>query len=416
MSSIKAAVALAAICMSLNVHGRSISVDQDSLPDRYIITLKGKIDRSKHLDYVRSISPSHDLEHDLSAFEGVTHEYSVGDYQAYAGHFNSTVIAKLHENNDVEAIHTDQLMTTAAVITQKDCSPGLGLISHRGLGHEDKGYSYDSSAGLGTYAYVIDTGIDVKHKDFEGRAFNAHLIRKKGGWGDTSGHGTKVAGIIGSRTYGVAKKCRLLSVKVMEEPTGPLSDVMMGFDWSVKDIIAHKRKGRAVITLSITGPHNPSFNRIIDSAFKLGITTVAAAGNDGADASTSSPGSSPYAISVAATNLHRVRAPDSNYGKTITLFAPGVDIESTAPGDTTATGSGTSMAAAYVTGIALYVTGIRSMIDPRMLKALLLKIATPRVVGDAKGSPNLFAYNNAGSMVGLLPKYKCPFAIDDAVC
>ena len=74
------------------------------------------------------------------------------------------------------------------------------------------------------------------------------------------------------------------------------------------------------------------------------------------------------------------------------------------------------MAAAYVTGIALYVTGIRSMIDPRMLKALLLKIATPRVVGDAKGSPNLFAYNNAGSMVGLLPKYKCPFAIDDAVC
>ena len=77
-------------------------------------------------------------------------------------------------------------------------------------------YYYDDVAGDGTCAYIIDSGIDVTHPEFGGRAqWAINLVA--GGNQDSGYHGTFVAGIVGSNTYGVAKKAKLFAVKVLNE-------------------------------------------------------------------------------------------------------------------------------------------------------------------------------------------------------
>ncbi|KAF2152766.1 subtilisin-like protein [Myriangium duriaei CBS 260.36] len=204
-----------------------------------------------------------------------------------------------------------------------------------------------------------------------------------------------------SKTYGVAKKCSLIAVKVLDGMSGSMSDIMSGYDWAVKDIMTYNRKHKAVINMSLGGPISASFNKLIDTAFDYGITTVVAAGNDNTDDHNSSPASAEGAITVGATDRYRVRAPFSNFGTNVAVFAPGVQIISTWPGGGNRTLSGTSMASPHIAGLALYLQGIRWFYNSKRLKKSIERLATDRVVGDTKGSPNLFAYNNGGSRFGI---------------
>lgn len=97
--------------------------------------------------------------------------------------------------------------------TQDNADWGLARLSNSDPGSTT--YTYDDSAGEGTCAYVIDTGIYVDHPDFEGRAkFLSNQVDSDDT--DGNGHGTHVAGTIGSKTYGVAKKTQLFAVKVLD--------------------------------------------------------------------------------------------------------------------------------------------------------------------------------------------------------
>ena len=98
-----------------------------------------------------------------------------------------------------------------AITSQTGSTWGLGRISQRNYAANT--YYYDTTAGTGTWGYVIDSGINVNHREFGGRAtLGENFVG--GSHIDDAGHGTHVAGTIGGATYGVAKKSNLISVKV----------------------------------------------------------------------------------------------------------------------------------------------------------------------------------------------------------
>lgn len=108
----------------------------------------------------------------------------------------------------------------------------------------------------GTYAYVVDSGINVNHVEFESRASLAYNAAG-GSHVDSIGHGTHVAGTIGGKTYGVAKKTNLLSVKVFQGESSSTSIILDGFNWAVNDIVSKGRTKKAAINMSL-GKIDPS--------------------------------------------------------------------------------------------------------------------------------------------------------------
>jgi len=245
--------------------------------------------------------------------------------------------------------------------------------------------------GSSVHAYVIDTGIRVSHQEFAGRAaYGWDFVDGDSTANDCDGHGTHVAGTIGGTHYGVAKKVQLVAVRVLDcEGSGYLSDVIDGIDWVTANAVKP-----AVANLSLGGARSTSLDAAVGRSIKAGITFVVAAGNENANASTSSPAAVSAAITVGATDSRDRRASFSNYGSGLDLFAPGVDIRSSYPtSDTaTATESGTSMAAPHVTGAAALVLDAAPGYTPAQVRDFLVARATTGKVADLKGSPNRLLY------------------------
>jgi subtilisin family serine protease len=297
----------------------------------------------------------------------------------------------------ITAIEEDQEVYLPALTTQQNPPWSLSAISHANPPSVSGPYIYDSSAGEGIFAYVLDSGLFAAHNDFEGRATLAHDAT--GGATTDHGHGTHVAGIIGSKTYGVAKKTSLLGVQVTGSETGQASWVLAGIAWTVNDIVSKSRVGKSVVNMSISTTGSTILNNAVKSMINSGIPVVAAAGNSNADTAAWSPANLPEAITVAASNRDFRRWQYSNWGSTVDLFAPGQDVPSTWVGSANQvyTTSGTSMAAPYVAGIAAYLLSLEGTKSPADLKARILDLATSDLISDAKGVPNLLLYNGNGA-------------------
>ncbi|PHH61960.1 hypothetical protein CDD81_7709 [Ophiocordyceps australis] len=157
-----------------------------------------------------------------SAMQGLSAEpaYTYRDsFNGFAGSLTPEELEKIRAHPDVEMVEQDALVSMFDS-PQRDADWGLARLSSNKPGTTT--YTFDSSAGEGTCAYVIDTGVDASHPDFEGRAkLVKNFVRGAGdNEGDDHGHGTHVSGTIGSKTYGVAKKTKILGVKVLSASGG----------------------------------------------------------------------------------------------------------------------------------------------------------------------------------------------------
>ncbi len=257
---------------------------------------------------------------------------------------------------------------------------------------QDAHYLYDTT-GTGTTVYVVDTGIQSTHPDFGGRvdAANGHTeVADGNGTEDCNGHGTHVAGTVGSTTYGVAKDTRLVPVRVMGcDGKGTFAAFIYALIW----IYNNHTGAQSVITMSLGLPKNDTANQLIQIGVSRGYVMTSAAGNETTDACNSSPASAPDGITVGAIDATRNIAWYSNYGSCVTLFAPGSDITSTWIGSSTNTISGTSMATPHVAGLAARLLQEHPTWGTAEVKAALTSTAGAggHLTGLPAGSPNIFA-------------------------
>ncbi|MER7513236.1 S8 family peptidase [Streptomyces lavendulae] len=264
--------------------------------------------------------------------------------------------------------------------------------------------------GSGVHVYVLDTGMDIKHPEFAGRATPGADFVGVPDTGDCSdseglGHGTFVAGIIGGRTYGVAPGAELVRVQAIgcEEgggsgpgagtPAPAEASVVKAVEW----VTAHARRP-AVVNMSLNlKTRSPALDAAVQHMVESGIPAVVAAGNFNDDACGHSPAGAHGAIVVAAATADDRHWRDtegfgSGYGSCVDLYAPGDRITSALAGtpDTVSSDSAaTSWATPHVTGAVALCLSAHPGATPAQVRTWVTRQATrDALTAVPAGTPN----------------------------
>lgn len=215
--------------------------------------------------------------------------------------------------SQVKYVEPERIYRASELVTQSDVpSWGLARTSSGEPGTTD--YTYDSTAGEGIFVYGVDTGIDIEHADFEGRAeWGTNTVDSDDT--DGNGHGTHTASTMAGVEFGIAKKASVISVKVLgADGSGSTAGIIEGIQWVVDDAEARGATGKAVMNLSLGGGLSQSLNDAATGAVGAGVFMAVAAGNDGADAANYSPASADDVCCVGASDDKDGAASFSNYG------------------------------------------------------------------------------------------------------
>lgn len=290
------------------------------------------------------------------------------------GQSMETALSQLAAHPSVEFAQPNQPYWTAGV--SKD--PLVGL--QYGPRHIGALEVHEWSIGKAVTVAVIDSGIDPRHVDLPtDRLERVDLFGDGPPRGET--HGTLIAGIIaavpnnGAGIVGIAPGVKLLGLRACR----PLARGSVEARCTTETItramdLAMERRAH-VINLSLGGPEDRLVRMLAEKAVSRGVAVVAAAGNGGPTAPPSYPAALKPVIAVTAVDLANEHYPASNVGSYIDLAAPGVDVVSALPSDEFNFFSGTSMAAAHVSGTIALLLQIRPELNVKRITALLVKQA-----------------------------------------
>jgi len=314
---------------------------------------------------------------------------------------NPKELESIRNNPNIQFVEEDQEVYLSSY------SWGLDRINQPSLPLDEEITKKDAN---GVTVYIIDTGIEKSHEDFDGVLDPASTCHKYVHDEDDkdaaltvdNGHGTHVASTACGVTYGVASNCRLCSVRVFNEFTrASVENVIAGIDHAVEDCDGSTK---CVINMSLGGPKSGALNTAVANAVDEGVHVVVAAGNAGRNACNYSPASELNAITVGSTTEQDERSYFSNYGDCVDIFAPGSGIiaADNKSSNSYTKMSGTSMASPHVAGIAAFIAGTGSF-TPAQLTAQMKAMAIRDVVK--------YSGSSHGDLASVLPARSCTFLV-----
>ncbi|MFF5391877.1 S8 family serine peptidase [Streptomyces sp. NPDC013012] len=369
--------------------GRVIAA-ANPVPDRYIVVLK---------DTGLTKTAVTERSKELTGKHGGQVRFTYGTaLKGYAAAMSAEDARQTAADPSVAYVQQDGISHSSG--TQTNPPWGLDRVDQR-TNTLDQSYTYPNTASDVT-AYIVDTGIRTGHTQFEGRASIGANFATDSYNQTCMSHGTHVAGTVAGKDYGIAKKAKIVSVRVLNcNDQAYDSDIVKAANW-ITEQAAKDPSRRAVVNMSINsgaGTTVPAEDQAIKNSIAKGVTWVVSSGNANSDACQNSPGNIKEAIVVNNATKSDQRRSDSNYGTCTDLFAPGTDILSSAPGSDTATTtmSGTSMAAPHVAGAAALYLSANPTATPAQVQTGILNNATSNAISDPKGSPNKLLYVGGGT-------------------
>lgn len=262
-------------------------------------------------------------------------------------------------------------------------------------------YPYDGT-GSEVDVYILDTWVDCDHSQFDGRCreltrFASHSPTAR------PPHGTHVAGIVGSTKFGAAKRASIRSIVVLDDQGfGGYDDFIKALHFAMRQILGRKR--RSIINMSLRGGKSRILDSVVDEiqVNNVAVMTVAA-GNQNEDACQGSPMSPNIAV-AGSTNVDRKMSDFSNYGKCVTILAPGESIASTCPDQHECWMSGTSMASPLTAGAIATFWDQYPKLKPQEIWRKFKEESLKGKIKIKGGTPNMFVH--------LEPKARCLFNSD----
>ena len=218
---------------------------------------------------------------------------------------------------------------------------------------------------------VIDSEIDASHPDIAGsivKSFDA-----LSGEATPQLHGTEMAGAIAShgKLLGIAPGARLLAARAFDDhSSGTSFAIYKSLQWAADN-------DARVVNMSFAGPADPALQRMLSAASAKDMVLIAAAGNGGPNSAPLYPAADPSVIAVTATDVDDHLFKMANRGNYIAVAAPGVEILALAPGDAYQITTGTSVAAAHVSGIAALLLQHDPSLKPAGIRSILTTTAKP---------------------------------------
>jgi cerevisin len=384
--------------------------DEKTNPN-YIVVFKYGLNSLDIDNHVEIYSKNQDVFNIQGAFQEGVRGY-------LAKNVNFKLLEKIKSSPIVDFVEEDQIVKTRDL--EKNAPWGLARVSHRQHPEESEKhlYSFKSNSGQGVVVYIVDTGVNIHHEEFQGRAVWGKTIPQNDVDQDGNGHGTHVAGTVAGKTFGVAKKAQIVAVKVLgSNGSGTMSDVVRGIEYVAQAhnerveserSLAKKenRKPKRVLSaanMSLGGGKSRALDMAVNAVVDAGVHFAVAAGNDNKDACGYSPASANKAITVGATTIKDSRAWFSNWGKCVDIFAPGHEIKSAWIGGNKETNiiSGTSMASPHIAGVIASFLSRKSWRDLTTLefKKRLIKKGTENVIDmgfipqdGSKDTPNVLVF------------------------
>ena len=246
--------------------------------------------------------------------------------------------------------------------------------------------------GANVLVAVIDSGIDTRHPELANSV--ADNFDALGTGEGPHVHGTGIAGVIAShaRLMGAAPSAHLIAIRAFGQGSVGVESstfvILKSLDLAVSQ---HAQ----IINMSFAGPKDSLIERAVNAVASRGIVMIAASGNAGAKSPPLYPAANPNVIAVSATDARDKLFEASNRGSYIALSAPGAEIFLPAPDQKYQITSGTSFAAAYVSGIAALMLERNPVLKPDDLRAILTR--TARDLG-SPGRDDLFGAGEADAL------------------